>query len=201
MAFGLILLCASAAPAQIVSFGLKGGVNTQVDTPEDIVVQGDSAFRFGVDRYRFGTQFGAYLRLGNTIFIQPELVFNSNRTDFRVGEISTGEVVTERYQYLDFPILLGLKAGPLRLQAGPVGHYFLNSKSELADLDGYEARFKQMTWGYQVGVSVGGGRVSLDARYEGNFNKAGEHVTFFGQPYHFSNNPSRFILGLNLRIF
>ncbi len=61
LAFGLLIL-ANSAFAQ-VSFGLKGGVNTQVVKPQDIIVNGnDTSFNFGVDKFKFGTQFGAYLR-------------------------------------------------------------------------------------------------------------------------------------------
>lgn len=201
LSFVLLLLAAAPASAQFISFGIKGGVNTQVNKPQDIVVVADSAFNFGVKDFKFGTQFGAYLRLGNTIFIQPEIMLSSVKTDYRVSDHNLGEIVkSEKYHNLDFPILLGLKAGPLRINAGPVGHYFLNSKSELFDFKGYDERFKQMTWGYQAGIAIGNGTFSVDARYEGNFNNSGDHVTFFGQPYHFSHRPGRLLIGLNFRI-
>ena len=139
-----LLLLANAAQAQFFSLGLKGGINTQINHPGDISIgSGDTTFNFGVDGRKFGTQFGAYLRFGNKIFFQPEVMLNSNKTDYKIGESGVKEVIkNEKYQYLDFPLLLGAKLGPLRLQAGPVGHYFLHSKSELTDFDGYEARFK-----------------------------------------------------------
>lgn len=198
--FGLFLV--NTAQAQFFSFGLKGGLNTQLNHPKDILIGGgDSTFNFGVNGRNFGTQFGAYLRFGNRIFIQPEVLFNSNKTNYKIGESKVAEVIkNEKYQFLDIPVLLGAKLGPVRIQAGPVGHYFLNSKSELTDFKGYEARFKQMTWGWQGGLNIGFKRLSLDFRYEGNFSKDGDHITFFGDKYNFSNNPSRFIVGLNFAI-
>lgn len=197
----ILLLCAAAAQAQF-AFGLKGGIHTQVKNPSDIVIgSGDTSFQFGVDDMKFGTQFGAWVRIGNTVFIQPEIIFNSNRTDFRVGETSIGEVVkTERYQNLDIPILVGVSAGPIRIHAGPVGHYFLKSNSELTDFNGYAERWKQLTWGWQAGLALGVGRISADLRYEGNFNKFGDHVTFFGDQYQFASNPARLVLALNFAI-
>ncbi len=196
-----MLTAAAAAQAQI-AFGLKGGVQTLLQNPNDITVGNtDTAFNFGVKDLKFGTQFGAWLRIGNAVYIQPELVFNSNRTDFKVGETPATEIIrTEKYQNLDLPILVGFSAGPIRLHGGPVGHYFLNSKSELTDFNGYAARWKQFTWGWQAGISLGTGRFSADIRYEGNFNKYGDHVTFFGDSYQFSNNPSRLILALNIAL-
>lgn len=200
-AIGFIFI-AHAAQAQLFSLGIKGGLNTQVNKPEDIViVSDDGTYSFGVDDYKFGTQFGVYARIGNNFFFQPELIFNSNKTDYVIGESTVGEVIkNEKYQYLDLPLLVGITTGPLRINAGPVGHYFLNSSSELTDFDGYEARFKQMTWGWQAGVTIGTGRLSADIRYEGNFSKQGNHITFFGDEYHFSNTPARFIVGLNFAL-
>jgi hypothetical protein len=196
------LVATSNAHAQFFSMGLKAGMNTQLNQPDDIQIGGgDNAFQLGLDGRQFGTQFGGYLRFGKRLFVQPEVLFNSNRVDYVIGESSVGEVIrNEKYQFLDIPVLLGAKLGPVRLQAGPVGHYFLNSSSELTDIDGYEARFKQMTWGWQGGLNIGFKRLSLDFRYEGNFNKLGDHMTFFGDQYHFSDAPARFIVGLNFAL-
>ncbi len=196
-----ILFVAHTAQAQF-SFGIKGGLNSQTVKPEDIIIgSGDTAFNFGVDKIKFGTQFGLYARIGNKFFFQPELIFNSNKVNYVIGESSVGEVVkNEKYQYLDMPLLLGVSAGPFRFHGGPVGHYFLSSRSELTDFDGYAARFKQMTWGWQAGLTIGRGRLSADIRYEGNFSKQGNHITFFGDEYHFSNNPARLIVGINFAL-
>ncbi len=198
----LLLFFGHIAQAQIFSFGLKGGINTQVNKPKDIILgTGDTTLSLGVNKSKFGTQFGAYFRFGHAIFIQPEVLFNSNRVDYRIGESTVGEVIkNEKYQYLDIPVLVGLKLGPMRLQGGPVGHYFLNSTSELTDFDGYKARFKQMTWGWQAGLNLGAGRFSFDLRYEGNFSNQGNHITFFGDKYEFANTPSSFIMGVNIAI-
>ncbi|MEZ4917643.1 MAG: outer membrane beta-barrel protein [Saprospiraceae bacterium] len=184
------------------SIGLKGGVNTQLTRPDEIMVNnGDSSFNFGVDDFKFGTHFGMYVRIGEAVFIQPEVLFNSVRTDYRATSDDLGELVkNEQFNNLDIPILVGFTAGPIRVHGGPVGHYFLNSKSELTDINGYEARWKQMTWGWQAGLTFGTGRVSGDLRYEGNFNKYGDHINFFGDSYAFSNNPSRLVLSLNFAL-
>jgi hypothetical protein len=195
-------LFAFSAQAQFFSLGLKAGMNTQVNAQNDINIgNGDGSFNLGLDGRQFGTQFGGYMRFGNKIFVQPEVLFNSNKIDYKIGESSLGEVIkNEKYQYLDVPVLAGVKLGTVRLQAGPVGHYFLKSTSELTDFDGYEARFKQMTWGWQGGMNVAFGRLSLDLRYEGNFAKQGEHITFFGNQYAFSDAPARVLVGLNFAI-
>ena len=183
------------------SIGLKGGINTQLHKPTDITIgSGDSTLNLGVDKFKFGTQFGAYVRVGGFIFLQPELLFNSNKTNYRVNSLNISDVRKETYRNLDIPVLLGLKLGPLRIMTGPVGHYFLNSTSELVDIKGYKENFKKLTWGWQTGVTVGLGRFSADLRYEGNFHKQGDQITFFGHDYHFSNSPARLIVGVNFAL-
>jgi len=197
------LLVLNTAHAQFFSLGLKAGLNTQINHQDDITIGngGDPSFNFGLDGRNFGTQIGGYMRFGNKIFVQPEVLFNSNKVDYKIGESGVGDVIkNEKYQYLDIPVLMGVKLGPVRLQAGPVGHYFLNATSELTDFNGYEAKFKQMTWGWQGGLNVGFKRISLDFRYEGNFSKQADHLTFFGDQYHFSDAPARFIVGVNFAI-
>jgi hypothetical protein len=196
-----LMLFGLSANAQLIAFGLKGGVNSQVEKPKDILVMADTAFNFGVKNFKFGTQFGAYLRIGNKIFIQPEILLNSSKTDYKVSDGNLGEIVrSERYQNLDMPVLVGFKVGFIRVNAGPVGHYFLNSNTELTDFKGYSERFKKMTWGYQAGITIGTGRISADIRYEGNFTNAGSQVNFYGQSYSFANTPSRLIVGINFAI-
>ncbi len=199
--FIALLLCSAAAQAQF-AFGLRGGVHTQTKIPDNITVSGpDTSLTFGVEDVKFGTQFGLWFRFGKMVFIQPELVFNSNRTDFRIGETPASDLVfKEKYQHLDLPIMVGFSTGFVRLYGGPVGHYFLNSTSELVDFDGYSERWKQFTWGWQAGVSLGTGRLSADVRYEGNFSKFGDHINFFGQPYHFANTPARLILAVQVAL-
>lgn len=197
------LLALNTAHAQFFSLGLKAGLNTQINHQDDITIGNgaDPSFNFGLDGRNFGTQIGGYMRFGNKFFVQPEVLFNSNKVDYKIGESGVGDVIkNEKYQYLDIPVLMGVKLGPVRLQAGPVGHYFLNATSELTDFNGYEAKFKQMTWGWQGGLNVGFKRISLDFRYEGNFSKQGDHLTFFGDQYHFSDTPARFIVGVNFAI-
>ena len=201
-AASIILISCMSAQAQ-VSLGLKGGINSQLSQFEDITLNNnDNSYQLGVENFKFGTQFGAYLRIGNRFFVQPEVTLNSNRADVRIKESNAVDIVrSEKYQYLAIPVLVGATAGPFRLYGGPVGHYYLSSKSELVDWDGYNARFKQMTWGWQAGLTIGKGRISGDIRYEGNFSKYGNHINFFGEQYNFSETPARLIVGLNLKLF
>ncbi|MFZ4634508.1 MAG: outer membrane beta-barrel protein [Saprospiraceae bacterium] len=196
-----VLLLAFQAQSQ-VSFGVKFGGHSQLNQPGSITIPTpDEELKFSVDDLKLGFQFGGFLRIGDKLFLQPEVLFNTNRTDYRVSSLALGDLVkSESYQYLDFPLLGGFSVGPFMLHGGPVGHYFLSSSSELTDFDGYAQKFDQFTWGWLAGVGIGRGRVQLDLRYEGNFNNYGDHVQFFGDSYHFSNNPARLMLNMNVKL-
>ncbi|MCC6414091.1 MAG: PorT family protein [Saprospiraceae bacterium] len=200
--FVLATFCLAATANAQISFGLRGGMHQLITKPSDITVgSGDTSFILGLKDARVGYQFGGYVRFGRGIYFQPELMFNSSRADYSVKEFSVKELVkNETYNYLDMPLMVGFKLGPLLFHGGPVGHYYLNSTSELTDVEGYEARFDQFTWGWAAGLGVGAGRVGVDLRYEGNFNNQGDHIRFFGDEYHFSNNPARLTLNVNFKI-
>jgi Outer membrane protein beta-barrel domain len=202
--FAIVLLfAAQVSHAQRFGFGLKTGLHSQVNNPsEDILIgDGENNYSLGVDDFKFGTQVGGYLRFGKHLFIQPEVMFNSNKVDYAVKQSNLAKAVyQEQYNTLDIPVLLGFKLGPIRAMAGPVGHYFLSSKSELFQLKDYDEKFKQMTFGYQAGLNVSMGRLSADLRYEGNFNNLGDHLSFGGNNYQFANSPARIIFGLNFAL-
>jgi len=201
--FVLCTFCLATTSTAQIAFGLRGGVHKLISNPSDFTVgSGDSAFVFGLENAHVGYQFGGYVRFGKGVYFQPELMFNTSRSDYSIKEPNVKQLIkNETYNYLNMPLMVGFKIGPLLFHGGPVGHYYLNSRSELTDIDGYEARFDQFTWGWAAGLGVGAGRVGVDLRYEGNFNNQADHIRFFGDEYHFSNSLARLTLNMNIRLF
>ena len=206
---GIILVCIILFSLRMegqVRFGFKGGLSTYdlgVTNPLDVINDG-SDFRLNVEDSKYGYHFGILLQAKFSSFlIQPEIIFNSNAVDYTFQEVtngSPGAIFSEKYQHLDIPILFGLKAGPLRLMAGPVGHYFLNSTSDLLDLESYQQRFDDLTYGWEAGIGVDLLNLMLDVRYEGNFSKFGDHIVFSGQRFAFDNTPTRLLASLAITI-
>jgi len=154
-----------------------------------------------VNNSDYGTHFGFFAQLKiRKFFIQPEVLFNSNSVNYTVTDFRNPSVVdivkNEKYQNLDIPLMMGFKFGPLRLQGGPVGHVFLNSTSELFDVQGYDQKFDEMTFGYQAGVGLDIWKLVLDVKYEGNFNKQGDHIVFGEQQYNFDQTPARLLVSV-----
>lgn len=200
MLFLFLLFSVTVLSAQI-RLGLRLGLSTSQLEAEDFNV-----FENGAERFTLALEDAQYslhggiviqVKLGDWL-LQPELLFNSNRADFRVDDLQSPDdfVTEEKYQYLDIPVLLGYRLGPLRLHAGPVGHIFLSSTSNLTDITGFEEDFESMTLGWQGGLGLDIWKLAVDLRYEGNFNKFGDHINFAGNSYAFSQRPSRFLLSI-----
>ncbi|MDH3651798.1 MAG: PorT family protein [Saprospiraceae bacterium] len=189
-----------------VRLGLKGGVSTyDLGVNELIsVVDGSDAFELGISDAKFGFHLGAVVQFQiGSFVIQPEAVFNSNSVEYSLRDgnnPSVTELFSEKYQYVDIPLMFGIKAGPLRLMAGPVGHYFVDSSSDLFDFESYDQKFKSMTYGYQGGIGLDFFNVMLDVRYEGNFSKFGDHIVFGGTAYSFDSSPARLLASIAITI-
>ena len=201
----LLVLCFSAVQlttmtAQEFKYGIRGGISTVEIKPADV---GEIRFKNGTDSFKlklsdanYGFHVGAWARLKfNRFYIQPELLFNSSKVQYKYGKTTAtvDSVKSETFRNLDIPIMLGTRFGSLRINAGPVAHIRINGTSDLTNTTGYSAQFKNATWGYQAGIGFDAGAVGIDLRYEGNFDKFGNHLTFGGKSYAFSKTPSRFI--------
>ncbi len=190
---------ATSATAQF-SLGLKAGINSPQEQYKGITVgSGEQAYDVAVKDIKFGTMIGGYMRFGRRIYLQPEVNFQTNRTDFVVKQPGTGQELIKRssYQNLQIPLAIGIKMGPFRFHAAPVANYFLNGNSGLNDISGFDETWKKLTWGWLGGLTVGNGRLSADFRFEGNFNKFGDQISFLGDNYNFSQRPVGFAFALN----
>jgi Outer membrane protein beta-barrel domain len=205
--FIMAAVCSAVAylplQAQSVKYGLKVGISTTDVAPSDLTIRNSAtdSFRLKLDNAGYGYQFGAFTRfklLG--LFVQPELLFNSNKATYKLQNLarpSVDSIRTETYSRLDIPILIGYRfGGMLRLNAGPIAHINISSSSDLTNTHGYEQKFASATWGYQAGVGLDFGKLGIDLRYEGNFTNYGDHLTFGGKEYTFDKKPSRLVASL-----
>lgn len=179
-----------------IRYGLQAGLSSTNLDRETIQANGVSV---AIKDASYGFHIGAFVRakLSPHLYLQPEANFNSSSVDFEVTDFSEGvmnKVLTEKYRYLDIPVMVGYKLGPLRLEAGPTGHFYVASKSELGQIDGYEKRFNNFNLGYQAGFGLDIWKVMLSLRYEGNFEKFGDHMNIGDQHINFSQRPTRWVM-------
>jgi hypothetical protein len=193
----LVLLVSVSYIAQAqVKFGFKGGLSTHKFDPASSIIEGEN-LSLAMEDASYGYHAGLFTQIkAGKFFIQPEVVFNSNKVDYSLTDIANpnGEILSESYQYLDVPVMMGLKLGFLRLQAGPVGHVFVNSTSDLVDrVQNYEQAFDDFTLGYQAGFGLDFGRLIFDFKWENNFSELGDHISIGGTDFNFDQKNKRFV--------
>lgn len=188
-----------------IRFGLKAGLgSTDLDVSDVRVDEPGLSDRLNIAlkdanySFRFGVQIRA--NIGNSFILQPEIVFNANTVEFGVDDLDQGglgeQIFEESYQYLDVPILVGWELGPLRVQAGPTAHFFLDARSDLFDFEDYDQNFNDLTFGYLFGVGLDLWNLTLDVRREGNFTNFGSHIRFGDSRFDFDDSPARWLFSI-----
>ena len=198
------LLVCSTAEAQLFKYGLKAGVGFSSLKIEDItgISEGGDVYNLVTGDAVMGYHFGVQTRIKIAmIYIQPEAYFNAGGgTIEQVVENGPTEVLNVRFNRIDIPVLVGVKLGPVRLNAGPTGSIVL---SEITDLTELQPDFKlftnTMTWGFQAGAGVDIiNKISLDARYEGSLSRLGESISIGGNEFPLDARPSQWIISLGI---
>ena len=153
-----LALCCSFAVAQTGSpFGIKAGLNYNGNG--DYFNSVEDAFE-SPDR-NAGFHIGVYGKLGNRLYVRPELVYTNTTSGYNEGDL--------KIQKLDVPVLVGAKIiGPLHAFVGPSFQYILNSKFDDTTIDDIDNDF---TVGFNLGVGVNLGKFGIDLRYERGFTE------------------------------
>jgi hypothetical protein len=189
-----------------LSFGIKGGLNYSklaFDDVQNVLSQG-SEYNLSQDEMFQGFHVGIQTRLKIfSLFIQPELLFNTSGGKISVQNVTTTlqEVKEIRYNKIDLPVMVGLKFGPLRVNAGPVASAVLSTDSGLGDIiQGIEETSKKATIGFQGGLGLDILKIlTIDARYEGGLlSKLGDKITVAGTEYPFDSRNPKFILSVGI---
>ncbi|MCP1386043.1 porin family protein [Runella salmonicolor] len=180
--FALAFLVAFQATAQfnrkLIFIGVRGGANFSRLETQDLSIKrpGASTLDFFKTNStnRTGYVVGAYARIGRKLFIQPEVLLSSKGGTFEIfKDGSTTPVnVDVKFSQIDIPVLIGLKLGPLRFNAGPMASLNIAQGSQLGDaLKVYTSQnvnktIEQATFGFQAGVGLDIRSFNIDLRYE-----------------------------------
>jgi len=149
----------------------------------------------------WGFQGGAFLRLGlGPIFVQPEVVFATNSYEYNVTTVSGTDVLKQKYNRLEVPVLVGIKLGPLHVNAGPSATIQIGSPKALIDDPDFEGMYRSATFGYTAGVGVDlFKKITLDARYNGSLSgEFGDAVTIGSQTFNLDSRQPSFTLSVGL---
>lgn len=163
--------------------GLKAGANLSNVQGNDLsLTNGGSAFNFKDNENRsLGFVGGVYMRFGRKFYVQPEFLISQKGGAFNVykdGLTNPEGQLDVRFSNLDVPVLLGWRLGRiLRINAGPMASLRLGSGKigesfrQYTGQDGGVFLNEGLAFGYQAGVGLDLGRISLDVRYEGNLTE------------------------------
>jgi opacity protein-like surface antigen len=207
-AFILIVILSLPAFSQI-KFGLKAGVSTTSLSMPSIttITSGSTTYTVdGLTSAKYGFHGGAFVRLTLFgVYIQPELLFSTRTNEYTVSNVTNqaspvSYVAKQTFNKLDIPVMVGLKLGPLRLNAGPSGSLLINSPKSLITDPDYKNNYNRMTFGYQAGVGFDLlGLLTFDVRYEGSLKKYQNQIqNLTGTKYNLDDRPNAFLFSVGL---
>ncbi|GAB2791090.1 hypothetical protein GCM10027275_40040 [Rhabdobacter roseus] len=198
VALGLALyglaLSTSYGQSKGFAFGLKGGVNLSKLSMGDVLTtrydnNGNPYLNYNGQEVRdnlresydsrTGFSGGVYARFGRHLFVQPEVLVSTKGGTFDIIQNNNDAPITQkvnvRYSSIDVPILIGLKGGPFRINAGPMASFRIGDDQRLRDAFRYYTSgsindaLSQAVYGYQLGAGLDILGVSVDVRREGTF--------------------------------
>jgi len=180
----IILALVLAAPLfSQVKFGLKAGASTDF-TFTDLTFPGTDVIIQNAKDAEWGFQGGVFMRATFTAFyIQPELLLATATNSVTYDDVEAGGapvIYNQKFNKLNIPVLLGVKVGPLRINAGPAASVMITDPKEIIE----GATYKRATFGYQAGLGFDlFKRLTFDVRYEGNLNQFGDEIVIGGETF------------------
>jgi hypothetical protein len=183
-----------------VKFGIKAGVATTTVPTYDVTTGANTISALKTASYGFHG--GIFLRLSFLgIYLQPEVVFATNSYEYNVKQGTNPEILKKQtFNKLDVPVLVGIKLGPLRLNAGPVATVQIGSPEALIDDPNFTKMYKGATFGYQAGAGFDlFKKLTFDVRYEGSLSKKfGDEVSVSNTTFKLDSRQPSVLFSLGL---
>jgi opacity protein-like surface antigen len=201
----LVVLISVPAFSQI-KFGIKAGVSTNSLTMDDVkqITSGTTNYTVQkLEEAKYGFHGGAFMRITLlSLYVQPELLFASKSSSYKVTNVTAGTAkdVVQSLNKLDIPVMVGLKFGPVRINAGPSGSLLIGSPKELIDNASIKSNYAKMSIGYQAGVGLDIlKKLTIDLRYEGSLKKYQTQIeNTAGTKINLDDRPNAFLFSLGL---
>jgi hypothetical protein len=186
--------------------GIKAGVSTNSITMNkavDLTGQAGSYTVQALSNSNYGFHGGLFLRLTIMgVYIQPEVLFATSENTYTVKLNGTKlPDVTQKFNNLSIPVMIGVKLGPIRINAGPAASMAITTPKALIENDqNLKTLYNKMSFGYQVGLGFDLlKKLTFDIRYEGSLQKYQTKIQqAVGSPVSLDNRPNAFLLSLGL---
>ena len=138
-----------------------------------------------------------------SFYAQPELLITSHQSSYSFEDLANpGEVQfrSESGVNFDVPLIVGVKLGGFRVQAGPVASMNLSQKSDFIEKDAWERNFQNADWGLQMGVGVDIGQIFLDLNYHLPLKESTEGINVGGQSYQLNSSKGQIVVAVGLSL-
>lgn len=197
-----VLVCYGTAHAQLFNFGLRGGISSSNVKVEDTDTWKE------VDRSsEFGYHAGLFFRINPPLiplYVQPEVLFSSTGGTVSLDDVDNQDPEQEldfNFNRIDVPVLVGLKFGLFRINAGPTFNIITKAEKSVNAGDFEKIKdYKNATIGYQAGVGLDIGPMLLDLKYEGSLSKYGESITIANQSFATDQRNRQLILSVGIKL-
>jgi hypothetical protein len=171
IAFLFVLVLAGSVAFGQFSIGPKIGYNTSTLTTDADSIKTDLTNNF---------HFGAFVRIGKKIYIQPELNYLTTGGVFK-DELSLNPVNTEiKLKNIEIPVILGWRIinfgiGNIRILLGPSATIVVDKTIQTTDGSSYtgylkDADINDLNWGFNLGGGIDVLMFTLDVRYQMGLN-------------------------------
>jgi hypothetical protein len=200
-----LVLLGSVIMAQGISFGPKIGYTTNKLSSDKSDITTD---------LKSNLLFGAFVRLGEKVYLQPEINYYTSGSVFRSPAITfqgvSGPVEDEiTMKNIQIPLYIGvrlidLKLANVRAMAGPTATLILDKEVKPLESVGLikDADIEDFQWGFQFGLGADVLMFALDIQYFIGLNKMiGEVEVPGGNPIVLDSRPSGFMVSLGWKIF
>ena len=138
------------------------------------------------------------------LFGQVDALYSNYGTSFDVKSFSTIEipdrVLSESFHYADIQIMGGLTSNGFRIGVGPVIHILAGHSTELNQLEQYEEKLRDISFGFSGGLGYDIGIFSFDMKYEKAFRTIGDHVWYGDRKSRFIQTPNSLIFSLGIAL-
>jgi hypothetical protein len=172
LVFLLVMGSSLTLYAQKNGLGIKAGLtSTQVDFESEQFIPSDA---------QMGYHLGVFARFGGMgFFVQPEVLLTqtSGRIKLQLPTPNLTKDYEVKFNRLDVPVLAGFRfLKVVRVMAGPIASFSIDSSLKESGTIVKDIDFNQATLGYQMGVGLDLGNISIDGRYEGGLSEFTENI-------------------------
>jgi hypothetical protein len=156
-----------------------------------------------------GFHFGAFVRFGKKVYLQPELYYTLQGGVFQGNLAKTVDNWKQNVTVgsMDIPVLVGFKLIDVkvvnwRIMAGPMASFVVNSKITDVDLAGpiKKSDINSANWYVQVGTGVDVFFLTLDIRYQIGLNQMIKSAEALAKTYDINATNNMWVVSLGFKL-